>query len=159
MPVSALDHVFLWRTLSRWGLGCWRTSSMPVLGGCLSPHLGFASWRSLNYFAVSRHLWHFLGALFAECVLGVRLSGHRSPATPCTAAIRRHCLSGMYSFFPYLVAVLRLQCRFTAFVAFFRGTLCRVHLGVPQLFVDIVFVLLVFSGAYAVEGFFCEPEE
>ena len=28
-----------------------------------------------------------------------------------------------------LVAELRLQCRFTAFVAFFRGTLCRVRLG------------------------------
>ncbi len=70
----------------------------------------------------------FLGALFAECVLGVRLSGHRSPAAPCTAAIRRHCLSGIYSFSPYLVAELRLQCRFTASLICF----CRYAI-VPML--------------------------
>ena len=40
----------------------------------------------------------FFRALFAECVLGVRLSGHRSPAAPCAAAIRRRCLSGIYGF-------------------------------------------------------------
>ena len=41
----------------------WWTSSTPVSGWWLSPRLGFASWRSLNYFAVSRHLYSSSGGV------------------------------------------------------------------------------------------------
>ncbi len=40
-----------------------RTSSTPVSWWCLSPRLGFASWRSLNYFAVARHLYSSSGGV------------------------------------------------------------------------------------------------
>ena len=48
----------------------YRTSSMPVSWWRLSPHLGFASWRCLNYFAVSRQLWHFFKGTLYRVHLG-----------------------------------------------------------------------------------------
>ena len=40
----------------------------------------------------------FLGALFAECISRVELSGHRSPAAPCTAVNHKQCLSGIIGY-------------------------------------------------------------
>ena len=57
-----------WKKVSLWGdsdgsvpggtwLGGWWTSSTPVWFVTLSPHLGFASWRSYCCIAVSRQSW------------------------------------------------------------------------------------------------------
>ena len=79
--------------------------------------LGFASAHGYPEINLSGFLFRsgygvFFRGTLAECVRGVWLSGHRSPAAPCTAVIRRHCLSGIIGY----GVVGGLQCRYTALV-------------------------------------------
>ena len=85
-----------------------RTSSTPVSWWCLSPRLGFASWRSLNYFAVARHLYSSSGGVlhsteqdesfrfdyFSHLSGGLRLR-LRPPATPESLPFRQLDMCGL----------------------------------------------------------------
>ena len=93
----------------------------PFRGRAFLRASAIASWRSYDCNAVSRHC--FLGALFAECVRSVGLSGHRSPAAPCTAVIRRHCLSGTIGYVSGVMVALPFHGIYIAL----PGAFCILH--------------------------------
>ena len=70
----------------------------------LSPHLGYRLVAELRLHCRFTASVGFFQGHSSRVHSGVGFSGHRSPAAPCTAAIRKQCLPGISWHFLHLMA-------------------------------------------------------
>ena len=120
-----------------------------------SPRLGFASWRSLNYFAVARHLWSKFCNLYSDdesfrfvfdCVIfpGVYAYGS-GPRLPMDLPFRFLFFDPAMTFFQGH----SLQSAF--FAGVFPGT-GRLRHPVPRLSISIAFQAFKYCGDVSIAG-------